>query len=261
MWGDGDTRRSSHFCRLPCKPHIRRELIPTTVPHSGTRELQENGTTLCRRHRSAMPNNGDVPSDRRTALRSQRNPIASPDQAAGFKTAPSGTTPSMTNLHSAISSFRARATTIGCLGMDPTKPKLGQIEFFDEDIDHANRIVLADPVFQAFRKQRRLDPGQSPQRSASSDPPANRTRILSRESKQAMRFYTGWVIRDRVEPAPRSRRRGMSLNALRGALCLDCVAAALKNHLVFFLQNFSENIPTVRPIIDPIITTSIAAHT
>ena len=54
---------------------------------------------------------------------------------------------------------------------------------------------------------------------------------------------------------------GMSLNALRGALCLDCVAAALKNHLVFFLQNFSENIPTAKPIIDPIITTSIAAHT
>ena len=44
----------------------------------------------------------------------------------------------------------------GCLGIDPTKTKLGQIEFFDEDIDHANRIVLADPVFQAFRKQRGL---------------------------------------------------------------------------------------------------------
>ena len=40
----------------------------------------------------------------------------------------------------------------GCLGIDPTKPKLGQIESFDEDIDHASRIVLADPVFQAFRK-------------------------------------------------------------------------------------------------------------
>ena len=44
----------------------------------------------------------------------------------------------------------------GCFGIDPTKPKLGQIEFFDEDIDHANGIVLADPVFQAFRKQRGL---------------------------------------------------------------------------------------------------------
>ena len=44
----------------------------------------------------------------------------------------------------------------GCLGIDPIKPKLGQIEFLDEDIDHANRIVLTDPVVQAFRKQRRL---------------------------------------------------------------------------------------------------------
>ena len=44
----------------------------------------------------------------------------------------------------------------GCFGIYPTKPKLRQIEFFDEDIDHANRIVLADPVFQAFRKQRGL---------------------------------------------------------------------------------------------------------
>ena len=44
----------------------------------------------------------------------------------------------------------------GCLGIDPTKPKLGQIESFDEDIDHASRIVLADPVFQAFRKRRGL---------------------------------------------------------------------------------------------------------
>ena len=32
----------------------------------------------------------------------------------------------------------------------------GQIELFDEDIDHANGIVLADPVFRAFRKQRGL---------------------------------------------------------------------------------------------------------
>ena len=44
----------------------------------------------------------------------------------------------------------------GCFGIDTTKPKLGQIEFFDEDIDHANRIVLADPVFQAFRNAREI---------------------------------------------------------------------------------------------------------
>src|ERR1019366_6883476 len=42
------------------------------------------------------------------------------------------------------------------LGIDPAKPKFGQIEFLDKDIDHANRIVLADPVCHAFRKQRAL---------------------------------------------------------------------------------------------------------
>ena len=107
---------------FPCKPHIRRELIPATVPHSGRGELQENGTTLCRRRCSAMPNNGDVSSDHRTALRAQRRPDWRADQAAGFKTAPSGTTPSMTNLHSAISSFRAKATTMILRTRRPVDP-------------------------------------------------------------------------------------------------------------------------------------------
>ena len=40
----------------------------------------------------------------------------------------------------------------GYLGLDTVEPKLGQIECIDKDIDHTNRIVLADPVFQAFRK-------------------------------------------------------------------------------------------------------------
>ena len=44
----------------------------------------------------------------------------------------------------------------GCLRIDPVEPKLGQIEFVDKDIDCANRIVFADPVFNAFRKQRDL---------------------------------------------------------------------------------------------------------
>src|SRR5436190_2616909 len=44
----------------------------------------------------------------------------------------------------------------GRLGIDPAEPKPGQIEFVDKDLDYANRIVLADPVSQAFRKQRDL---------------------------------------------------------------------------------------------------------
>ena len=112
MWADRDPRRSSHFCRLPCKTSHPAGVDPNHCPAFGTGKLQENDTTLYRRRRSAMPNNGDVPSDRWIALRSQRDPDFSFDQAAGFKTAPSGTTPSMTNLHSAISSFRASATTM-----------------------------------------------------------------------------------------------------------------------------------------------------
>jgi len=44
----------------------------------------------------------------------------------------------------------------GGLGIDPVEPKLSQIEFVDKNVNNANRIVLADPVFQAFRKQRAL---------------------------------------------------------------------------------------------------------
>src|SRR5271156_1995412 len=107
---------------FPAKTSHPAGVDPNHCPAFGTGELQENGTTLYRRRRSAMPNNGDVPSDRRTALRSQRNPDCRVDQAAGFKTAPSGNTPSMTNLHSAISSFRARATTMILRTRRPVDP-------------------------------------------------------------------------------------------------------------------------------------------
>ena len=38
-------------------------------------------------------------------------------------------------------------------GIDPTEPKLRQIEFIDKHVDHLNRIILANPVFHAFGKQ------------------------------------------------------------------------------------------------------------
>jgi hypothetical protein len=40
----------------------------------------------------------------------------------------------------------------GHLGLDTVEPKPGKIEFVHKDVDHPNRIVLADPVSQAFRK-------------------------------------------------------------------------------------------------------------
>jgi hypothetical protein len=38
------------------------------------------------------------------------------------------------------------------LGCDPIKSQLRQIECVDKDVDHLNRIVLLDPIRQAFRK-------------------------------------------------------------------------------------------------------------
>jgi hypothetical protein len=35
------------------------------------------------------------------------------------------------------------------------------MEFVDKDTDYTNRIVIADPIFQAFRKQRALPPIRS----------------------------------------------------------------------------------------------------
>jgi hypothetical protein len=47
---------------------------PNHCPAFGNGRLRENGATLRRRRRSARPNNGAVPSDRRTALPSQHDP-------------------------------------------------------------------------------------------------------------------------------------------------------------------------------------------
>jgi hypothetical protein len=44
----------------------------------------------------------------------------------------------------------------GRLRIDPLKPKLAKVKLVDKDVDHSNRIVLMNPVFQAFRKQRAL---------------------------------------------------------------------------------------------------------
>src|SRR5499427_9291252 len=44
----------------------------------------------------------------------------------------------------------------GCFRLNTTEAKLRQIEFVDKDVDRPNRIVLANPILQAFREQRTL---------------------------------------------------------------------------------------------------------
>src|SRR5262245_49527983 len=45
------------------------------------------------------------------------------------------------------------ARPASCLGSNPVKSQFRQIKLINKDIDHPNRIVLIDPVFQAFGKQ------------------------------------------------------------------------------------------------------------
>jgi len=52
----------------------------------------------------------------------------------------------------------------GGLGINPAKPKLGQI-------NHANRIILANPIFQAFRKQCALAAVHPPNKALHPIPP------------------------------------------------------------------------------------------
>ena len=41
----------------------------------------------------------------------------------------------------------------GCLGVNSVKLQFGQIELLNKGIDDANRIILANPIFQAFGKK------------------------------------------------------------------------------------------------------------
>lgn len=97
---------------FPCKPHIRRDCVPTTVPHSG-RESSRRAAPLCI--------DGTLAPGRTTAtppwihgpeLPCSPGSTLGAGQDAGFMTAPPGTTPCVANRHKAISSFRASATTI-----------------------------------------------------------------------------------------------------------------------------------------------------
>src|SRR5947208_7929368 len=84
--------------------------------------------------------------------------------------------------------------------IDPFKGHLGQIERVDKNVDHTNRIALADPVFHAFRKQRAL-PTIDAFDEALHPIPLNRAGIVTRESPQAACFYTARVMSgyDRAE--------------------------------------------------------------
>src|SRR6188472_4613500 len=89
----------------------------------------------------------------------------------------------------------------GCLGIDPAEPKLSQIEFVDKDVDHPNRIFLADPVFQTFWKQRVLTAIHSLNEAPHLSPPQ-----IARES------YRQNQIQQRVFTQPGSRAEELAMS-------------------------------------------------
>ena len=96
----------------------------------------------------------------------------------------------------------------GRLRLHPCEPEFGKIERIDERIDHTNRIILVDPVIEAFGQQRRLPAIRSLDK-ALHPIPANHlcgiNRITAGRSAEAPRFHTARVI------SGQSRRRsGMS---------------------------------------------------
>ena len=71
------------------------------------------------------------------------------------------------------------------LGHDTVEPELPQVDRIHEGVDHADRVVLVDPVIQARRKQRRLTAIRHLQQNAPSDSPA-----VVEKSYHRRRFYT-----------------------------------------------------------------------
>jgi hypothetical protein len=80
------------------------------------------------------------------------------------------------------------------LGHDTVEPELTQVDRLHEGVDHADGIVLVDPVIQALGKQRRLPPIQTFNKTPHPIPPQP-----SRNLTILPRFYTARVQEQRSE--------------------------------------------------------------
>src|SRR6267143_5023715 len=89
-----------------------------------------------------------------------------------------------------------------CAGrLNATEPKFSQIEGRNEGVDHPNRIVICNPVIQAFRQQSRL-PAISPLNEAPhAQPPPIQCGIIadtafshSQGQKQSFELWLSSII-------------------------------------------------------------------
>ena len=92
------------------------------------------------------------------------------------------------------------------LGSNSVKSQLRQIKLINKDIDHLDRIILIDPVFQTLRKQRALLAIRALNEALHLI--LQQPNQLLPESHEARRFHTTWVISggdDRDNAAARVR--------------------------------------------------------
>ena len=81
-----------------------------------------------------------------------------------------------------------------CLGVNSAKPQFGQIELLNKGFDDANRVILANPIVQAFRKKCALPATYALNKALHPIPRKSRVGIITRESTRAARFYTARVL-------------------------------------------------------------------
>src|SRR5262249_61745447 len=85
------------------------------------------------------------------------------------------------------------------LSVLPAEIERTEIKLLDKHVNYTNRIVLVDPIIQAFRKQRRLPAIHSLDEALHRDLPPK----IASQFYHAGRFHTAWV--------GRCRRRGLFL--------------------------------------------------
>ena len=91
------------------------------------------------------------------------------------------------------------------LGIDGAKTKLAEIKLIDKKVDHPNRVVLRNIVFQLSRKHRCLTTIRSPYEAAHQIPRIFAGKFLSRISIPKRTFHTTRPIA-RVQPSVEEAR-------------------------------------------------------
>src|SRR5882724_5394472 len=90
------------------------------------------------------------------------------------------------------------------LRIDPAEIERTEIKRVDKHVNHTNRVVLIDPIIQAFGKQRRLPAIHPLDEALHRDLPPK----IASQAYHAGRFHTAWVESSPSQPARGSAQVG-----------------------------------------------------